>query len=80
MKNEMMEKLVSLSVESNDFEVLYDGKMYLVELELSLEENYDENDLKDFFSKDVYKLIKYDTLEYNGETYERELIYYIREK
>lgn len=80
MKNEILEKLVSLSVESNDFEVLYDGKMYLVELDLSLEENYDENDLKDFFSKEVYKLIKYDTLEYNGEIYERELIYYIREK
>lgn len=80
MKNEMLEKLVSLSVKYNDFEVLYEGKMYLVELEMSLEENYDEDDLKDFFSKEVYKLIKYDTLEYNGETYERELIYYIREK
>lgn len=80
MKNEMLEKLVSLSVEYNDFEVLYEGKMYLVELEMSLEENYDEDDLKDFFSKEVYKLIKYDTLEYDGETYERELIYYIREK
>lgn len=80
MKNEMLEKLVSLSVEYNDFEVLYEGKMYLVELEMSLEENYDEDDLRDFFSKEVYKLIKYDTLEYNGETYERELIYYIREK
>lgn len=80
MKNEMLEKLVSLSVKYNDFEVLYEGKMYLVELEMSLEENYDEDDLRDFFSKEVYKLIKYDTLEYNGETYERELIYYIREK
>ena len=73
MTKEFLESLVDLSIKYNDFEIRVDNKFYLVELEVSLEENYTKEEREEFFrEKEVYKVVR--------EEEERELVYYIREK
>lgn len=77
MTKEFLESLVDLSIKENDFEVRVDGKDYLVELEVTLEENYSR---EEFFSKEVYKVVKLDTYKVEDKIYIEEIVYYIREK
>ena len=73
MTREFLENLVDLSIKYNDFEIRVENKLYLVELDLSLEENYSKEEREEFFrEKEVYKVVR--------EEEERELVYYIREK
>ena len=73
MTREFLENLVDLSIKYNDFEIRVDNKLYLVELDLSLEESYSKEEREEFFrEKEVYKVVR--------EEEERELVYYIREK
>ena len=73
MTREFLENLVDLSIKYNDFEIRVDNKLYLIELDLSLEENYSKEEREEFFrEKEVYKVVR--------EEKERELVYYIREK
>ena len=73
MTREFLENLVDLSIKYNDFEIRVDNKLYLIELDLSLEENYSKEEREEFFrEKEVYKVVR--------EEEERELVYYIREK
>ena len=73
MTREFLESLVDLSIKYNDFEIRVDNKLYLVELDLSLEESYSKEEREEFFrEKEVYKVVR--------EEEERELVYYIREK
>ena len=73
MTREFLENLVDLSIKYNDFEIRVDNKLYLVELDLNLEENYSKEEREEFFrEKEVYKVVR--------EEEERELVYYIREK
>ena len=73
MTREFLENLVDLSIKYNDFEIRVDNKLYLVELDLNLEESYSKEEREEFFrEKEVYKVVR--------EEEERELVYYIREK
>lgn len=73
MTREFLESLVDLSIKYNDFEIRVDNKLYLVELDLNLEESYSKEEREEFFrEKEVYKVVR--------EEEERELVYYIREK
>ena len=73
MTREFLENLVDLSIKYNDYEIRVDNKLYLVELDLNLEENYSKEEREEFFrEKEVYKVVR--------EEEERELVYYIREK
>lgn len=80
MTREFLENLVDLSIKYNDFEIRVDNKLYLVELDFSLEENYSKEEREEFFSKEVYKVVRLDTLEREDKIYIREITYYIREK
>ena len=73
MTREFLESLVDLSIKYNDYEIRVDNKLYLVELDLNLEESYSKEEREEFFrEKEVYKVVR--------EEEERELVYYIREK
>ena len=73
MTREFLESLVDLSIKYNDFEIRVENKLYLVELDLNLEESYSKEEREEFFrEKEVYKVVR--------EEEERELVYYIREK
>ena len=73
MTREFLENLVDLSIKYNDYEIRVDNKLYLVELDLNLEESYSKEEREEFFrEKEVYKVVR--------EEEERELVYYIREK
>ena len=73
MTREFLENLVDLSIKYNDFEIRVENKLYLVELDLNLEESYSKEEREEFFrEKEVYKVVR--------EEEERELVYYIREK
>lgn len=73
MTREFLESLVDLSIKYNDYEIRVENKLYLVELDLNLEESYSKEEREEFFrEKEVYKVVR--------EEEERELVYYIREK
>ena len=81
MTREFLENLVDLSIKYNDYEIRVDNKLYLVELDLSLEENYTKEERERFFrEKEVYKVVRLDTLEREDKIYIEEITYYIREK
>ena len=81
MAREFLESLVDLSIKYNDYEIRVDNKLYLVELDLNLEENYSKEEREEFFrEKEVYKVVRLDTLEREDKIYIREITYYIREK
>ena len=44
MTREFLESLVDLSIKYNDFEIRVDNKLYLVELDLNLEESYSKEE------------------------------------
>ena len=81
MTREFLENLVDLSIKYNDYEIRVDNKLYLVELDLNLEENYSKEEREEFFREiEVYKVVRLDTLERENKIYIREITYYIREK
>ena len=81
MTREFLESLVDLSIKYYDFVIRVDYKFYLVELDLNLEENYSKEEREEFFrEKEVYKVVRLDTLEREYKNYIEEITYYIREK
>ena len=54
MTREFLENLVDLSIKYNDYEIRVDNKLYLVELDLNLEENYSKEEREEFFREKEY--------------------------